>query len=171
MKHIIIYFTIIFGFISCGFKQEKITQTEFARIFTHDSIYSMRINEDKQEVEIKTKPFHESSKSYILPIESTKSFEASFNKLRNALDAQHIHRDYTMVVASGSDFPFYFPLVGMIISLCSLILFLFTVIDILKCRFEPAIDKLIWFFVVFLIPLIGPILYLFIGRKYKLGRE
>jgi ATP-dependent Zn protease len=168
MKHLIIYFTIILGFISCGFNEEKITQAEFARLFSHDSIYSIQVNENKQEVEIKTKPFHESGKIYILPIESTKSFETSFSKLRNTLDAQNIHIGYSMAVTSGSDFPFYFPLISIVILLCMLILFLFTIIDILKSRFEPATDKLIWVIAVVFIPLIGPILYLFIGRKQKL---
>ena len=168
MKHVIIYFAIISVFISCGFNEEKITQAEFARLFSHDSIYSIRVNGNKQEVEIKTKPFHESGKIYILPIESTKSFETSFNQLRSTLDAQNIHSGYSITVTSGSDLPLYFPLISFAIVLCMLILFLFTVIDILKNRFESATDKLIWVIVVALIPLIGPILYLFIGRKQKL---
>ena len=38
MKRFLIYFTIALGFISCGLSDKKITQTEFERLFTHDSI-------------------------------------------------------------------------------------------------------------------------------------
>jgi hypothetical protein len=168
MKHVITYFTIMLGFVSCGFNEEKITQAEFTRLFAHDSICSIQVNEDKQEVEIKTKPFHENSKIYILPVVSAKSFETSFNKLERTLNAQNIHPGYSITVVSGLNFPFYFPLIISVVLVCVLILFLFTVIDILKNRFESATDKLIWVIVVILIPLIGSILYLFIGRKQKL---
>lgn len=120
-----------------------------------------------KEAKIRIKPFHENNKTYILPIESAESFETSFNKLRNTLESQNIHPGYSMstVSVSDSEWPFYLPILSLFIFLCTLILFLIAVIDVLKNSFETATDKLIWFLVVFLIPIIGPILYFSIGRK------
>lgn len=165
MKRFLIYFTIAIGFISCGLNDKKITQTEFERLFTHDSIKQIDLNTHVKEARIRIKSFHESNKTYILPIESVESFDSSFNKLKNTLRAQNIHSSYTMLKTSGSDWPMYLP---PLFFLFTLILFLMTVIDVLKNKFETATDKLIWFLVVFLIPIIGPILYAFIGRKQKL---
>jgi len=53
------------------------------------------------------------------------------------------------------------------IVLSTIVLFLFAVISVLKNIFETATDKLIWFLVV-LIPFIGPVLFLFIGRNQGL---
>ena len=171
MKRFLIYFTIALGFISCGLSDKKITQAEFERLFTHDSIESINLNANDKEAKIRIKPFHENKKTYILPIESADSFETSFNKLRNTLNAQNIHSSYSMSTVSGSEWPFYLPLISPLFFLCTLILFLIAVIDVLKNRFETATDKLTWFLVVFLIPIIGPILYVSIGRKQKLAKN
>ena len=171
MKQSLIYFTIILAFISCGSNHKKITQTEFERLFTHDSIESINLNTNDNEAKIRIRPFHESNKTYILPIESSESFENSFNKLKDTLNAQNIHSSYSLVKSSGSEWPFYLPLISPLLFLCTLIMFLITVVDILKNRFETATDKLTWFLVVFLIPIIGPILYITIGRKQKLEKN
>ncbi|TYB75850.1 PLDc N-terminal domain-containing protein [Bizionia myxarmorum] len=47
-------------------------------------------------------------------------------------------------------------------------LWLYSLIDILKNSFDKN-DKIIWILVVILIPIIGSILYLFIGRKLNLS--
>jgi hypothetical protein len=100
-----------------------------------------------------------------LPIESVEAFENSFTMLKSKLDAQKIHPAYTME-SDGSE---NIPLLFLLLLLCTFILFLTTAINVLKNRFETAIDKLIWFLVV-LLPLIGPILYIFIGWKQKLAK-
>lgn len=155
------------GIISCTSKKEKITQAEFDRLFTHDSIESIKLNTNDKEAKIRIKPFHENDNTYILPIESAESFETSLNKLENTLNSQNIHSSYNMMKSSGSEWPFYLPLISQLVFLCSLILFLIAVINVLRNRFESSTDKLVWLLVVFFIPVIGPILYFFIGRKQR----
>ena len=172
MKIFLIYFTIALGFISCGLNDKKITQTEFERLFTHDSIQCINLNTNEKEAKIWTKRFDNKNKTYVLPIESVESFKASFNKLQNTLQTQNIHISYSMSETSGSEWPMYLlPLLYTIFLLCAFILFLFAAIDVLKNRFETATDKLTWFLVVFLIPIIGPILYISIGRKQKFQKN
>jgi len=167
MKRLFIYPIIVLGLISCNYNKTKITQAEFNRLLTHDSISAIKIT-NNEEAEIKIKPFHKNDKIFILPIESSESFEISMDKLLEILQAQNIHPMYQCSIASRPD-PLYLLLIYPITLLSIVILFLFTVIGVLKNRFESATDKLIWFLVV-LIPLIGPILYLFIGRKQKLSK-
>jgi len=171
MKRFLIYFTIVFVFLSCGSNDKKITQKEFERLFAQDSIGSIHLYSGEKEAKIGMKPFREnSSKTYILPIESAESFEGSLTILESKLEAQNIHPCYSLSKTSGSEWPFYLPLISPLFFFCTLILFLITVIDVLKNRFETPTDKLIWFLVV-LLPLIGPILYIFIGRKQKLAKD
>ena len=167
MNRLLVFFTIALALASCSLSDKKITQTEFERLLRHDSIESISLNTNDKEAKIRIKPFHENNKTYILPIESAESFDTSFNKLRNTLDSQNIHPGYSISTVSGSDseWPFYLPILSLFIFLCTLILFLIAAIDVLKNSFETATDKLIWFLVVFLIPIIGAILYFSIGRK------
>ncbi len=53
------------------------------------------------------------------------------------------------------------------ILLISIGLWIYSLIDILKSSFEKN-DKIIWILVVLFVPILGPILYIFIGRKRKL---
>lgn len=46
-------------------------------------------------------------------------------------------------------------------------LFLIALVDILRSDFKGN-DKLIWLIVVIFVPVLGPICYLFIGRKQKI---
>jgi hypothetical protein len=168
MKQLIIYFAISLIFISCGLNEKKITQVEFERLFTHDSIQSISLLNNDKVARIRIKRFSGKNKMYILPIESPESFEISFNKLKSNLNAQHIFSSYSLSSSSGSDWPMYIiPFIYLLFLLSLLILFLIAVIDVLKSRFETATDKLIWFLVILFVPLIGPILYFNIGRKQK----
>jgi len=54
-----------------------------------------------------------------------------------------------------------------IIMFISIVLWIYSLIDILKNSFEKN-DKIIWALVVLLIPILGSILYILIGRKRKL---
>ncbi len=54
-----------------------------------------------------------------------------------------------------------------IIIYLSLILWVYSIIDILKSSFKNN-DKISWLLVVIFVPIIGAILYLAIGRKQKL---
>ncbi|KRG29047.1 PLD nuclease N-terminal domain-containing protein [Salegentibacter mishustinae] len=46
------------------------------------------------------------------------------------------------------------------------VLFLISLVDILRNKFEKN-NKLIWFVSIIIVPLLGPILYFLIGRKQK----
>lgn len=45
-----------------------------------------------------------------------------------------------------------------------------TLIDIIRNEFDPSQNKLIWVIVVILLPVVGSIIYYFIGRKQKVER-
>jgi len=49
----------------------------------------------------------------------------------------------------------------------NIILFVVTVINILKSTFITIKDKIIWFLIVLFVPLAGPIIYFTIGGKFK----
>jgi phosphotransferase system glucose/maltose/N-acetylglucosamine-specific IIC component len=49
-------------------------------------------------------------------------------------------------------------------------LYLYTLIDILKCEFTNSIDKLVWLIAVIFLPILGIVLYFFIGRKQKIKK-
>ncbi len=51
--------------------------------------------------------------------------------------------------------------------LISIGLWIYCLIDILKNKFEQN-EKIIWILVVLLLPILGSILYMFIGKKKKL---
>jgi hypothetical protein len=51
-----------------------------------------------------------------------------------------------------------------VVSILSLILFIWALIDILRAH-RDGMWKLIWVLVCLVLPVIGPILYYFIGRK------
>lgn len=51
--------------------------------------------------------------------------------------------------------------------LVSLVFWIYAITDILKGSFKQN-DKLIWFLVVLFVPIVGTVLYLFLGRKQKL---
>lgn len=51
--------------------------------------------------------------------------------------------------------------------LVSIGLWIYCLIDVLKNKFEKN-DKIIWVLVVILLPILGSILYLFIGKSKKL---
>ncbi len=54
-----------------------------------------------------------------------------------------------------------------IITLIYIGLWIYSLIDIMKSSFEKN-DKMIWILVVLFVPILGPILYMFLGRKQKL---
>ena len=57
-------------------------------------------------------------------------------------------------------------IVTLLVTVLILLLPLVALIDILTSEFETN-DKLIWVFVVLLLPFLGPVLYFLIGRKKK----
>jgi len=57
-------------------------------------------------------------------------------------------------------------IIWQIVTLASIGLFVYCLIDILKNSFEDN-NKILWLFAVILLPVLGSCLYLFIGRKRK----
>ena len=53
--------------------------------------------------------------------------------------------------------------------ICPIILWIWAIIDLLNSKFSSDTNKIIWALVVLLLPLLGTILYLTIGRKQKLA--
>jgi hypothetical protein len=49
------------------------------------------------------------------------------------------------------------------------VFWLIALIDILRSEFKGPNDKLIWVLVILFVPILGPILYLVIGRKNKVN--
>jgi hypothetical protein len=56
----------------------------------------------------------------------------------------------------------------LIFAVC--ILWFISLIDILRNEFKKDIDKLVWFFTI-TIPVLGPLLYFFIGFDQKVEKE
>lgn len=54
------------------------------------------------------------------------------------------------------------------LSMASLILWVYCLVDLLTSDFSGSNTKLIWIIIVIFLPFIGSILYLSIGRKQKL---
>ena len=50
-----------------------------------------------------------------------------------------------------------------------LILFLYALLDILKSEFKDGTTKLIWILIVLFAPVLGPLIYMVIGRNQKLN--
>ncbi|NLI71670.1 MAG: hypothetical protein GX361_02940 [Bacteroidales bacterium] len=58
-----------------------------------------------------------------------------------------------------------------ILLLFFVLFYLIPIIDILKSKFESGVDKLIWLAVVIFIPILGLLLYIFIGLKQKVKNK
>jgi TM2 domain-containing membrane protein YozV len=58
-------------------------------------------------------------------------------------------------------------LIWQLLILVTIGLWIYCLIDILKSKFEQN-DKIVWVLVVVLLPILGSLLYLIIGRKKKL---
>lgn len=174
MKTFFIYLVVVLSFISCGLNREKkITQAEFKQLIMSDSIAEIQINDDNP-AKIYKKSFHKNNEPCYLKIESQESFKDSLEIFIKILSIKNIHPRFSYSYSTGgSKFIFgVLPLIlilGQIIILVSIIiLFLVAIKDILKSKFESDNDKLIWVLLVILVPVIGPLLYISIGKKQKL---
>ena len=63
-----------------------------------------------------------------------------------------------------------FAAVIIIVAIVLFLLWLVTIIDIVRGQFTNNTDKIIWFLFVILLPPIGILLYFIIGRHQKSGR-
>jgi hypothetical protein len=55
----------------------------------------------------------------------------------------------------------------MLFMLLPLVLWIWALTDLLRSEFQDNINKLIWALVIVMLPLVGALLYLFIGRQQK----
>lgn len=58
-------------------------------------------------------------------------------------------------------------LLWIVFSLLMIALFMIAVFDLLKSTFKDSTTKPIWLIVILFVPVVGPFLYLFLGRKEK----
>lgn len=70
-------------------------------------------------------------------------------------------KDKNMVLPSGMQL--------LVISL--IVLWIYTLIDVLRNDFKSSINKLIWIIVILFLAQIGSILYLIFGRKQRIRKE
>lgn len=59
-------------------------------------------------------------------------------------------------------------LIFLLINLLLFILLIWAIVDLVRSEFKDSTNKIIWALVIIFVPLIGPVLYLVIGRKQKL---
>lgn len=163
MKKAALILIIIAGILfSCSEKRKMITFEDFDRLITTDSIESIQINGD---VAVITKRYSKSEEDELeLPIQSSLIMQNmlndrySDNKISNI---SYVNKMPGLLILN------VFPLVLILVFI---LFFLFAAVDILKSQFASDIEKLIWILVVILAPIIGPILYLVIGRKQKIKK-
>lgn len=58
-------------------------------------------------------------------------------------------------------------IVPLLVIIPFIALFIYCLVDVLKSEFTGT-NKIVWLLAVFFLPLLGSILYLFIGRKQKI---
>lgn len=166
MKNAVVFLIIIAGlFFSCSDKAKEITFNDFDRLITSDSIESLQVNNDDRALITKRTSIGANEKLVlIIP---------SAQYLRDRLDTRYPNNKISSVsfVRCHNSNLLFLNLFPIVLTICLLVLFLIAAIDILKNRFASDIEKLIWIMVVILVPLIGPTLYLVIGRKQKLNFE
>ncbi len=62
-----------------------------------------------------------------------------------------------------------FLLIGvfLMVLMVPVLLWVWAIIDLLKSHFPDSVNKVIWAIVIVFIPVLGPLLYLFLGRNQK----
>lgn len=164
MKNAVLFLIILAGlFFSCSDKTQEITFNEFDRLITADSIESIQVNNDDRALITKRSSCTKGEKLELL----IPSAEHMQDLLQNRYSKNKIsHVSFVKCDSTNWIFLSWFPIM---LSISLLVLFLIAAIDILKNRFASDIEKLIWILVVIFVPIIGPLLYLMIGRKQKIG--
>ena len=64
-----------------------------------------------------------------------------------------------------------FSLCGMLFGMALFAFWVICILDIVKGEFRNSNDKLVWLLLVILVPALGTILYLLIGRKQKIDDQ
>lgn len=168
MRNAIVYLILIVGFLfSCTDKQHEITSADFQRLLSADSIQSISVYNDES-VTIVTKSPDFNGEKYTLKINSSDQFRRKLDALTKDYMNTHAEQPYYSIsYVSGSSNFRMMGMIELVLMISILALFLISAVDILRFRFVSDIEKLIWIVVVIFVPIIGPILYLLIGRKQK----
>ena len=58
----------------------------------------------------------------------------------------------------------------LLIFLFPIVLWIFAIVDLIQRQFQDQTNKIVWALVILLIPFLGSILYLLIGRKGEVRR-
>lgn len=164
MKKTVVYLIVIAGlFIGCSGKKQEITMKDFDRLITADSIESLHVYNDDRAVITKRSSLA-NDKKLVLLIPTARDF-------RDKLDAKYPNNKISHVSFIRKSGSLTFELFPILMMAFVLVLFLIAAIDILKNQFASGIDKILWFQLVILVPFVGPIVYLSIGRKQKINSE
>jgi ATP-dependent Zn protease len=169
MRKTIVNLILIAGlFFSCTNKQPEITSADFQRLFSADSIQSMSVMNDESVI-ITTKSADSNGASYKLKISSSDQFKSTLDSITKDYKKNHAcEPSYSLSFTRiGSSYFKRLGIIELVLTIGILALFLISVIDIVKHRFVSDIEKLIWILIVIFLPILGPILYLLIGRKHK----
>ncbi len=57
----------------------------------------------------------------------------------------------------------------ILVAIAFFLIWLATIIDIIRSDFKKDVDKIVWFFFVLIIPPLGMLLYCIIGRSQRIG--
>lgn len=166
MKNALVYLIVIAGlFIGCSGKKQEITMNDFDRLITADSIKSLHVYNDDRAVITKRSSLADDDKLVLL-IPSAQDFRDKLDTLYPNNKISHV-----AFIKNGRSSLIFFNFFPVLLMLFLLVLFLIAAIDILKNQFASGIEKVLWFQLVILVPLAGPIVYLSIGRKQKINSE
>lgn len=160
-RYTFIILVLICALFACIRQSKEISYSDFEVLMQQDSVSDIKVS-NSHEAEIKIRDG--SDKTYILKIESSEIFQDSLVKIRKRLSNQNIFPRYNSIIYGSTNSIFNIAILLLVIVV---FLFIIVLIDLLKHNFKKDIDKLIWFLVIF-IPIIGPVLYLIIGRKQLL---
>jgi len=167
MKNTSLLLIFVIGlFLGCTTeKREIISFNDFDRLIKADSIQSLQVYNDEQAVITKRSTSSNSEKLVLLITSSD-----DFREMLNNRYAKNRVRSVSFIHNGRANLAIM-ELIPIVLIIGILVLFLIAAIDILKNKFGSDIEKLIWILVVIFVPLLGPILYLLIGKKQKLNFE
>lgn len=169
MKITVIYFTLLLLTIACVDTEKRISKSHFEQLFANNAIKQIYLYPNEARFSLKTA---EKEVIYILSHNSKKTFKSDFKLLLQRLENQNKHIEYTLVEYSSDNLDFdYIPYFSGSFSIIVIVLILWSVFNILNSIFCTPADKVIWLLVVVLIPILGPILYIWIGCKQKISKS
>ena len=177
-KGIILIIFSLMIFYGCEIEQnpKKITQQRFENdmLKNHDVEKLKIVNQEEVEVYIKKdrleqpqyRNISKQEPQFYFTIYSPDYFEMQLKEIQKDFQKdEYVDISYTTRNSYFAElFLYLLPLI-LIVLIISWIIIL---VDILRSNFKNSIDKLIWLIVITLIPILGLLLYIIIGRKQKI---